>query len=144
MRDVIRVVEGRRAALERGVVEVPLRRGELPDELGEVAPVLVVAGPAALGGEVVLIPPWELGLRRQRQLAGGLAADQIAAHRDERLAALRPERRDDVGRARAPVEAGDDRPLDPRARPSARSMSSASAACWPLRTVSSDRKRVVP
>ena len=31
--DVVRVVEGRRAAREGGVVELPLRRCELPNEL---------------------------------------------------------------------------------------------------------------
>src|SRR5262249_44030425 len=31
--DVIRVIEGRRAAVERSIIEVPLRRSELPDEL---------------------------------------------------------------------------------------------------------------
>jgi hypothetical protein len=34
--DVIRVVEGCRAAVERGLVEVPLGRSELPDELRDV------------------------------------------------------------------------------------------------------------
>ena len=110
--DVIRIVEGRRAAIERGVVEVPLRRSELPDELRKIVPVFLVAGPAALGGEIELVPPFELGLRRQRHLAGFLAADQIAAHGDHGLAALRPERRDDVGGPRAPIAAGDDRLLD--------------------------------
>jgi signal transduction histidine kinase len=51
-RDVIRVVEGGRAARERIVAESPLRRGEPPDELAELAPLLVVAGQAAVGGEV--------------------------------------------------------------------------------------------
>ena len=112
-RHVIRVVERGGAAVERGVVEVPLGRGGPPDELGEVAPVALVADPAALGREVVLVPPLPLGLRRQRQLAGLLAADQIPAHRDEPGAPLRPERREDVGRPRSPVGAGDDRLLDP-------------------------------
>jgi len=92
--DVIRVVEGRCAAIEGGVVEVPLRRGNPPDELRKVAPVHVVAGPAALGGEVELVPPLELGLRRQGQLAGSLAADQVAAHGHESRAAFGRERRD--------------------------------------------------
>ena len=30
--DMVGVVEGRRAALEGGVIEIPLRRGELPDQ----------------------------------------------------------------------------------------------------------------
>ena len=44
--DVVRVVERSRGAIERGVVEVPLRRGKPPDELRKVAPVLVVPDPA--------------------------------------------------------------------------------------------------
>ena len=143
-RDVVGVVEGRCAALEGGVVEVPLRGGGPPDELRELAPVLLVPRPAALGGEVVLVPPLELGLRRQGQPAGLLAADQVAADRDQPAAALRPERRDDVGGSRSPVEPGHDRALDARGRPAGRSRRRASAACSPLRNVSSDRKRVVP
>ena len=68
-RDVVGVVERRRAALEGGVVEVPLRRRGPPDQLRELAPVLLVAGAAALGGEVVLVPPLELGLGRQAAAA---------------------------------------------------------------------------
>ena len=75
-------------------------------------PVFVVAGPAAFGGEIILVPPLQLGLRRQRRLAGFLAADQITAHGDQRLAALRPQRRDDVGRSRSPIKAADGRLLD--------------------------------
>src|SRR5437588_4976581 len=114
--DMIRVVEGRGAALESGLVEVPFRRSELPDELREVAPVSLVAGLAAFGSEVVLVPPLELSLWRQRYLAGLLAADQVAAHRDECLAAPREVGRDDVGRARAPIQTCNDRPLDPSVR----------------------------
>src|SRR6202008_205249 len=95
-------------ALERDVVEVPLRGRNLPNELREVVPVSVVAGPAALRGKVVLVPPFELRLWRQRHLAGFLTADQITAHGDERRAALRPERRDDVSRPRAPIKTSDD------------------------------------
>src|SRR5450755_3662356 len=67
--DMIRIVEGRGAALEGGLVEVPFGRSELPDEPGKVAPVSLVAGPAALGGEVILVPPLELSLWGQRHLA---------------------------------------------------------------------------
>src|SRR5262249_16875363 len=104
---------GRGAAVVGGVIEVPLRRSELPDELREVVPVFVVPGPAAFGGKVKLVPPFELGLRRQRHPAGFLAADQITAPRDEGFAALRPERRDDIGRPRSPIETGERRFLDP-------------------------------
>jgi len=34
--DVIRIVERRCTAIERGIIEVPLRRSELPDELGKI------------------------------------------------------------------------------------------------------------
>jgi hypothetical protein len=64
--DVIRVVEGRRRAIERRVVEVPLRRGDLPDELVEIVRVPLVAEQAAFGGEIVLVPPAQFGRRRQR------------------------------------------------------------------------------
>ena len=109
---MIRVLEGRCAAIERGIVEVPFWRSDLPNELCKVVPVFIVAGPAALGGEVILVPPLELRLWWQRHLAGLLAADQVSAHRDEGLAALREDGRDDVGRARTPIKAGQDRPLD--------------------------------
>jgi len=36
--DVVGIVERRRAAIERGIVEMPLRRGELPDESRESRP----------------------------------------------------------------------------------------------------------
>ena len=49
--DVILVVEGRCAAIERGIIELLLRRSELPNELRKVAPVSVVARPAAFGGK---------------------------------------------------------------------------------------------
>jgi hypothetical protein len=36
--DVIRIVEGRCAAIERRIIELPLRRSELPDELRKIVP----------------------------------------------------------------------------------------------------------
>src|SRR6266700_752423 len=68
--DMIRIVEGCCAALERGLVEIPFRRSELPDELRKVAPVFLVASLPALGGEVILVPTLELRWWRQRNLAG--------------------------------------------------------------------------
>ena len=123
-RHVIRVVERGGAALERGVVEVPLRRGRPPDEPRELAPVALVPGPAALGREVVLVPPLPLGLRRQRQLAGLLTSDQIPAHRDEPgapLAARAPRRRRPSAlpsrRRRRPPSRSRGRPSTRRRRP---------------------------
>src|SRR5204863_9513061 len=112
--DMIRIVEGRGAALEGGIIEVPVWRSELPDELRKVVPVLLVAGPAAFRGKVILVPPLEFSLRWQRYLAGLLAADQIPAHGDEGLAAFRPERRDDAGRPRSPIKTAEYRLLDPK------------------------------
>src|SRR6185312_17048095 len=56
--DVVRVVEGDGRAIERGIVEIPFWRGDLPDELGELTPVFVITGLAAFCREVVLIPHW--------------------------------------------------------------------------------------
>ncbi len=46
--DMIRVVEGRRAAIECGIIEIPLRRSDLPNELSKIVPVFIVARPPAL------------------------------------------------------------------------------------------------
>src|ERR1700733_8805877 len=110
--DVSGVSESRRATIERGVVEIPFRRSDLPDQLGKIVPVLVVAGPAAFGGEIKLVPPLQLGLRRQRRLAGFLITDQVTADGDQSLAALRPECRHDACSTRAPIETREGRFLD--------------------------------
>src|SRR5215471_18375865 len=57
--NMVRIVEGGSGAIERRVVEFPLRRSELPDELVEVMPVLVVAVAAAVGRKIELVPPLE-------------------------------------------------------------------------------------
>lgn len=94
---MVRIVEGRRAAGERFIIEFPFGRSDLPNQLREFVPVLGVAIPPALRGEIELVPSLEFGFRRQWHLVGFLAADQIAADSDKRLHALRPERRDNVG-----------------------------------------------
>ena len=109
---MIRIVQGRGTAIEHRVIEVPLRRCDLPDKLRKVVPVFVVARPAAFGGKVILVPPLKLGLRGQRDLAGFLAADQITAHGHHGLAALWPKRRGDIGRPCSPIKTGQDRRLD--------------------------------
>ena len=60
--DVIWIVESSGAALESGVVEVPFRRSEPPNELGKIVPVSVVAVAATFCGEVKLVPPLQLSL----------------------------------------------------------------------------------
>src|SRR5690348_13483285 len=57
-RDMIRIVEGRCATIERGVGEVPFGRSELPDELGKFMPVLFVAGAAAFRRKIVWYHHW--------------------------------------------------------------------------------------
>src|SRR5437016_5743262 len=52
--DMIRIVEGCCTAIERGVIEAPLRGSDLPNELRKVVPVFVVACPAAFGGKIIL------------------------------------------------------------------------------------------
>src|SRR5215217_6162417 len=141
--DVIRVVEGRCAAIERGIIEVPLWRSGLPNELGKVVAVCVVASPAAFRGEIILVPPLDLSLWRQRHLVGFRAADQITTHGDHGLAALWPECRDDVGRPRSPIKTGEDRLLDLKSIINA-VISRARTDCWPFRNVSLERKDVVP
>src|SRR6476469_4423828 len=110
--DLIRVVERRGTAIERRVIELPLRRGDPPDQLREIFPVFVITGAPPLRREVELIPPLELGLRWQRNGARLLAADQVTADRDQRFTPLRPQGGDDVSRSRAPVEPGQNRLLD--------------------------------
>src|SRR2546425_3114494 len=103
-RNMIGVIKRRRAAIEGGVIEIPLRRRDFPDELREILSIPFVAGAAALRREIVLIPPLKLGVSRQRGFAGCLSADQIAAHRDDRLTALLPKRCYDVAWSRTPLQ----------------------------------------
>jgi hypothetical protein len=107
--DVIRVVKGRGAPVERRIVEVPLGRGGVPDEPRELAPVSVIARPAAIGGEVELVPPGEFGRREQGRLAGFLIADQVPADRHDGPAPFGPKGGHDVSRPCPPVESADDR-----------------------------------
>src|SRR5215831_18095805 len=62
--DMIRVIEGRCAAIERRIIEVPFRRSELPDELVEIMTVFFVACAAAFRRKIKLVPPFEFGLWR--------------------------------------------------------------------------------
>src|ERR1700752_5463840 len=74
--------------------------------------VLVVPRTPTLSREIVLVPPLELGCRRQRRLTCRLAADEITAHGHHRLTALGPQSSDDVGGPRPPVKAGKNGLLD--------------------------------
>src|SRR5882757_3239365 len=105
--DMVWILEGRGAAIKRGVIERPFRRCRLPNQLREIVPVIFITLPTALGGEIELIPPLELGLWRQRLLAGLLSADQVTTHGNHGLAAFGPEHRHDVGGAGAPIKSAD-------------------------------------
>ena len=71
--NMIRVIECGSGAIKSSVIEGPLRGSELPNAFRKVVPVFVVAGPAAFGGKVILIPPFELSFWRQGiLLASGL------------------------------------------------------------------------
>ena len=70
--------------------------------------VLRVSELAAIGGEIKLIPPGELGFGRKRLFVGCRVADQITADGDDGFAAFGPEYSHDVGGARSPIEASDD------------------------------------
>lgn len=61
--DMVWVCERGRRLVESGVVELPLRGGELPDQLGEIVRVLRVTLAPTFSCEIVLIPPLELGGR---------------------------------------------------------------------------------
>src|SRR5690242_15875383 len=104
---MIRIVEGGRTAIESSIVELPLRRSELPNESVEVVSVFFVTLASTLCSKIELIPPFELCFWRQWHLAGLLAADQITAHGHHSLASLRPKRRDDICRPRSPIKTGD-------------------------------------
>src|SRR5450755_1897600 len=110
--DVIGILERCCCATERGVVEIPLRGYDLPDELVEIVAVFAVAEPAAVRREIILVPPSQFGLRRQRLLLRLNIGNQITADRDQSLAPVRVECRHNVGRARSPIETTDDRLLD--------------------------------
>ena len=107
-RDMIRIVERRGAAIVRGIVERPLRRSLLPDEFVEIAAVFLLAEAPAFRDKVVPVPKIGLAFRRRRHLVRLRVADEVAAHGNHSLATLRPQRRNDVGRARTPVESADD------------------------------------
>ncbi len=109
---MIRIVERLGRAVVGRIVEIPLGRRETPDQLVEVVAVRLITLVATLRCEIELIPPLQFSLRRQRCLAGCLTSDQIAAHRHNRLDPLRPQRRNDIDRARAPIEAAKDRLVD--------------------------------
>ena len=78
--DMVWVVKCLRGPIERRVVKTPLRRCDLPNELRKLVAVFFVARAPAFRREVVLVPPLELRLWRQRHLVCFAAADQIPAH----------------------------------------------------------------
>ena len=88
--NVVRVVEGSCCAVVRSIVEIPLRRRLVPDELIELVEVFRIAGLADFSGEIVLIPKCKCSLGWQGCLVASRAANQIAADGNDCLAAFRP------------------------------------------------------
>jgi hypothetical protein len=127
-RDMVRVIERRGRALECRLVEVPFRRGEPPDKLGEVATVSFVASAAAIGGEIELVPPLPMrypltatrALQRRGQSAAMISADRAPQSNPARMAR---------SMRRASIIA---------------TVSSATAEGWPFRKLLSDTNRVGP
>ena len=107
--DEVRIVESGGAALERGVVELPARRPQLPQQAGDAPAVPGQAGAAALAMEVVLVPEPQFVFGRLRLQRPGDVLDVVAVERKQPRATLRPQRRHDAGRAPAPVVAGQHR-----------------------------------
>ena len=64
--DVIRVIEGRSGSIESCIAKMPVRGNDGPDELCKVVPVLRIAEHAVFRSKVILVPPSQLGLWRQR------------------------------------------------------------------------------
>src|SRR5262245_21559951 len=54
--DEIRIVERDRGALERRVIEDPVRRPQPPDQAAEFAPVLLQPDPPAIGVKLIVVP----------------------------------------------------------------------------------------
>src|ERR1700727_2814432 len=106
--NMVWVVEGSCCAVVRGIIEIPLRRSLVPDELIELSEIFRIARLADLSCEIILVPKCACTLGRQWCLVARRTADQIAADGNDRLAAFRPSYCHDVRCARAPVKAGDD------------------------------------
>ena len=105
---MIRIVEGRRVRSNVASSKSHFGEALLPDQLRELMQVFARNRLGRGRWRNSIGTTIAAQRRRQRLLARFLAADQIAADRDERLAALRPQRGHDVGRARSPIKAGDD------------------------------------
>ena len=110
--DVVRIVVGRRRALETGIVELPVRRPLRPQYLRDLAPVGGKAGAATLELKVILVPQRQFALRTQRHHGVGNILDQIGIDADEADAALRPQRRSDASRPATPIVAREYRTFD--------------------------------
>src|SRR5258708_7624041 len=106
--DVVGIVEGHSGALQRGVIEVPVRRVARPDHLRDVAPVRGETGSATLGQEGVEGPQAGFEVRPDRRHGEAYVLDEVAVDRDGAGSPLWPQRSGDAGCAPAPVIAGED------------------------------------
>jgi hypothetical protein len=89
MPDMIRVFEGYCAAIERVIIEVPYRRGKLPDELVEILRVFFVAGASCPMAQLLIRGGQRLLTPSARFRSATLAADPIQ-FRDRRFSSELP------------------------------------------------------
>jgi len=95
--DVVRIVKGRRGAVQGGVIEVPVRRVARPDHPRDVAPVGGETGSATLGQEVVEVPQASFEVGPNRSHGEAYVLDEVAVDRDEAGTAFWPQRGGDAG-----------------------------------------------
>src|SRR5262249_6461186 len=88
--DEIRIVEGRGRALVGRIIEFPIRRPELPQELAELAAIGGQSRPAPFGVKVVLAPDRMSLRRRPRRHRLGDIRDAVAIARNKAAPPLRP------------------------------------------------------
>src|SRR5947209_7659841 len=106
--DVVGIVEGHRGAVQRGVIEGPVRRVACPDHPRDVAPVRGETGAATLGQEVVEVPETGFEVGPDRRHGEAYVLNEVAVDGDDAGTALWPQRGGDAGCALAPVLAGED------------------------------------
>src|SRR3546814_18428726 len=94
--DKIRIIESRRAALERRVVENPFGRPEPPQQPAERAAILRQAGSAALAMKIVLVTIASFLFRRGRTARVRDVLHVVTIHRNQAAHPLRPQYRKSV------------------------------------------------
>src|SRR6476646_2782975 len=100
--DEIRVVEASHGSVQRGIVELPVGRPELPQQSDNIATVLPQSGPAALRMEIPLVPVPMFLRGRSRPIGRRNVLNVVAVDRYQGTHALRPQRSCHASAATAP------------------------------------------